>query len=265
MTLIHPAIGSDQKQISSIQPVPEVSPFIIDEIELKQKEMRDTVVLVQANNRSGSGVIIDCLETDTEEIFEYRVLTNAHIIQSRFITYLRGVNSITGKIKTETVEISCGIITFDHANKDWDQHTAEVIAEDVQYDLAILSFLSDQEFAIANMANEKMLSQVRVFDEVFAVGCQLGRTPMPTTGIVARILTKYDEEREWIIYLNTAQIAPGSSGGGLFKEYNGHYYLIGVPYQVSVARNGQFIPHLASAISLTAAKDLLDHSLISYP
>lgn len=241
----------------------KILPPIIDEIQLKQNEMRDTIVLVRTRRGSGSGTIIDCLETDTEGIFEYRVLTNAHITRLRLTIYLQGVDSITGKIRTKTVNTGCEIITFDCQNNDWNQYIAKVIAEDIQYDLAILSFLSDQELAIALIADDEMLKQVRVFDEVFAIGCQLSRAPTPTVGIVSQILTGYTGKPELIVYSSTAQITPGSSGGGLFRKFNDHYYLIGIPYRVDVASNKQFVSHLASAISIVTAKGFLNLNLIS--
>lgn len=245
------------------QPIIATQP-VVDEIELKQQEMRDTIVLVQTRKGRGSGVVIDCLETDTEDMFEYRVLTSAHVIRSRFITYLRGVDSLTGRIKTETLDTGCSIITFNHVDRDWNQYNTNVIAEDNQYDLALLSFISSQELAIAQIANDEMLAQVRVFDEITAIGCQLGNAPIPTVGIVSQVLIGSNGEKYYQIYGSTAQISPGSSGGGLFREYNGHYYLIGTPYGVAVAPNGQFIPHLAYAMSVASARDFIDLNSVSY-
>ena len=106
-----------------------------------------------------------------------------------------------------------------------------------------------------------MLKQVRVFDEVFAIGCQFGQAPIPTVGIISQILTENNRDKKWIIYRSTAQISPGSSGGGLFREYDGHYYLIGSPYRIWVADNGQIIPHLSYSISLEVAIDFINKNL----
>lgn len=243
----------------------EIIPPIVDEIVLKQQEMRNTTVFVHTRRNSGSGTIIDCIETDTEGVFEYRVLTNAHVTHPRFITYLRGVNSLRGNIQTETVDTGCKIITFDYVNKSWYQHDTKVLVENRQCDISILSFISDEEFVVARIADNAMLERVRVFDEVFSMSCQLGRAPSPTIGIVSQILTGENGGKEWVIYANTAQITPGSSGGGLFKKYGNHYYLIGIPFKVAVAYNGQLIPHLAHAISIVIAQEFIDQSSVSYP
>ena len=241
----------------------EVLPLVVDEIALKQKEMRDTTVLIQTNQGSGSGTIIDCLETDTDGIFEYVVLTNAHVTYSRFITILRKVDSLTGRVKTERVDTGCRIIAFNHTERDWFPYNTTVVAEDMQYDFSLLAFRSEHNFSVAKIADEDMLGQVRVFDEIFAVGCQLGRAPAPTTGIVSQIITGNNGEKEWVIYGNTAQITPGSSGGGLFKKYDGHYYMIGIPFRVAIAGNGQIIPHLSHAISIGVARDFIDENAVT--
>ncbi|KKN91269.1 hypothetical protein LCGC14_0221370 [marine sediment metagenome] len=241
---------------------PVIDKPVIDKIELKQKEMRDTIVLVKTRRGSGSGTIIDRIDIDIENIFEYRILTNAHVVHSRFFRYLRGVNSLTGKIKTEVVDTGCEIITFDHKNQKWNSYVVDIVSEDVALDLAILSFVSNKELNVAKIANDDMLKQIRVFDEVFAIGCQLGQAPSPTTGIVSRILTGTHNKQKWIVYGSTTQIVPGSSGGGLFKEYDDHYYLIGIPYLAAITNSGQFVSHLSSAISVVTAKNFIDENSV---
>jgi S1-C subfamily serine protease len=235
----------------------------IDKIALKQLEMRDTTVSVRTRIGSGSGIIINCFTTDIDETFEYIVLTNAHITNSRFMIILLKVNSLTGVIETKKIDTGCNITAFDHTNLNLFHYDAVVIAEDKQYDFALLSFRAQYKFAVAKIADEDMLNKVRVFDEVFAIGCQLGRGPIPTTGIISQIITGKNNEKEWTIYGNTAQITPGSSGGGLFKKYDEHYYMIGIPFRVVVAGNGQIIPHLARAISVGVAKDFINQNMVS--
>lgn len=246
-------IVEPEKEIKEAEP--EISPPPVDEIALKQREMRNTTVLISTFRGNGSGTIIDRLTTDIKETFEYRVLTNAHVIRTRLITRLKTVNSLTGKVKTEIVDTGCTITIFDYQNQDRDQYNTKIITENIPLDLAILSFLSTKKLNVTKIANSEMLSQVRVFDEVFAIGCQLSQIPTPTTGIISRILTK--DGKEWVIYGSTTPIAPGSSGGGLYKKYDGHYYLIGIPYKTTIAYNGQFIPHLAYAISIATAKNFI--------
>lgn len=241
------------------------TPAVEDEILLKQREMRDTVTFVKTIVGSGSGTIIDRLDTDTENMYEYRVLTNAHITHSRFISRLKKVDAITGKVETQIVDMGCQIVIFNHQEGSRYDYKAIIIIEDTVNDLALLSFNSDRELDVAKIAREEMLKQVRVFDEVFVVGCQFGETPIPTIGIISQIRRGTNNEKEWVVYLSTAQIAPGSSGGGLFKKYDGHYYLIGIPYRVGQLDNGQIIPHLSLAISMSMARNFIDQNSVSHP
>lgn len=235
----------------------------VDEIVVKQIEMRDTSVLVQTKSSSGSGTIIDKVETEVDGVYEYRVLTNAHVAHSRFMRILLSVDFLTGIPKTEMRDTGCNIIIFDHSNNTWEFIPSKVIIENIEFDLAILSFLSVKKLMVAKIADKKMLENVRVFDDVFAIGCQLGMAPTPTKGIISQILRRIGGRQEWVIYGATSQIMPGSSGGGLFKKYREHYYLIGIPYRIAVTGNGQVVPHLAYVISISAAKKFIDDSSVT--
>lgn len=230
----------------------------IDQIKFKQNEMRDVVVMVLTKGGSGSGVIINRIATEDKNIYEYIVLTNAHVVNPRLISRLRGVNGITGKLDIHVVDTGCNIIYFDYQNRRMNKKITKVISEDIPRDLAMLSFRSKTILPIAKIASDAMLSQVRVFDDIFAVGCQLRTAPSPTDGIISQILIGKDVEKKLVIYWMTSQITRGSSGGGLFKEYNGHYYLIGIPYMVSLNKTGQVIPHLSRAISIVAARKFIN-------
>ncbi len=254
----------------------------VDDTTLKQREMRDTIVLVQTYHKSGSGTIIDRIGTEDKDVFEYRVLTNSHVVRPIFFTQLGGVDSITGRLKTTTIGTKYSIVSFDHVDKIQKRYDANLVLEDTEYDLAILSFLSNKELAVAKIADTNMLEQVRVFDEVFAVGCQLTHPPSPTVGIISVVLKgvgnipitfdglqyntiKKNYQQGWIIYGNTSQISTGSSGGGLFKKYDDNYYLIGIPYLTSFTSGSQFLPHLAYAISISTAKGFIDSTMVSHP
>ncbi len=237
----------------------------VNEVTLKQKEMLNTTVIVRTRSGSGSGIIIGCSNSNTVNLFKYHVLTSAHVIYSKFAEFLREVDSITGKVKIEVVDTGCEICIFDYQKQNWNNYNAKLVVENIGYDLAILSFVSKQELAVVKIANGDMLKQVRVFDEIFVVGCPFGFTPMPTTGIVSEILTETNNGQERIIYGSTAQIVPGSSGGGLFKKYAGKYYLIGIPYKVVTTQSGQMISHLSYAISMITAGDFIDQSLVTNP
>lgn len=236
-----------------------------DEITLKQNEMRDTIVLVLTQGGTGSGTIIDKINTKEKGVYEYRVLTNSHVTHTRLVQLLKGVDGITRKLDIQTVDKGCTVILFDYSKREQETIRAKVIAEDIVYDLAMLSFRSKKVFPIAKIASKSILAHVRVFDDVFAIGCQFGRAPTPAIGIISQIAKSKNGEKEWAIYRTTSQITPGSSGGGLFKKDGGHYYLIGIPYKIDIASNGQIIPHLAYAISIVTAQQFINENTVINP
>lgn len=238
----------------------EVSP---DTIEVKRLETIGPIVLVLTRCGTGSGTVIDKLLQVDSEVYEYRVLTNEHVVYSRWVTYMDSVDALTGKVRLKTIDAGCNVITFNTDDQGWRDYTARVVVEDSQCDLAVLSFMSKENLPVVKMADQVKLDRVRVFDEVIAVGCKFGGQPLPTSGIISGIIQGSRGNKGWMVYANTAQIVPGSSGGGLFKEYDGHYYLIGVPYSITVTLDGQLILHMAKAISLSAAIDFIESSYIS--
>jgi len=242
-----------------------LSPLIQDTplVDLKHTEMLDVVVYVGTNNGSGSGTLISAIQDDGLEITEYHVLTNAHVVSQRWQTKLENVNSITGRLELSWVETPCYIIVFDNENDNWIRYDANIVSEDVGYDLAILSFHSNDKLGIAKIATSEMLNQIQIFDDIFTISCQLGREPTPTVGIIADIITGTYGEKQWVVYGNTAQITPGSSGGGLFREYDGHYYLIGIPFKAATTWTGDCVSHLAQAISIDVARELIDNTVIT--
>jgi S1-C subfamily serine protease len=234
-----------------------------DTKEIKREETIGPIVLVYTQYGTGSGTVIDRLRRNDDGVFEYRVLTNEHVIRPRWITQVDSVDFLTGRTTTKAVDTGCGVLTFSILSDEWSDHVARVVEEDAHRDLSVLSFTSKEMLPVAKMADMAQLDQITIFDEVVSVGCKLGMRPLPTEGIISGIANGACGEIEWVVYANTASIVNGSSGGGLFKEYDGHYYLIGVPYMMSTTKRGQIIPHMAKAISLLMAIDIIESSYTS--
>lgn len=66
------------------------------------------------------------------------------------------------------------------------------------------------------------------FDEVVAVGAGLSLPLFPTTGIIANNDYRWSDHPEVHYLHHTAPIAPGNSGGPLYKLEKGHYCLQGI-------------------------------------
>lgn len=234
----------------------------VDQIAVKQHEMLDPIVRIETRRATGSGVIYEKLETETDGVFEYKILTNEHMTRTRII-FSWDADFMIGKLITIPIDTGCSVFVFDPKDKTKKKYISQVIAENHYLDLAILSFETDQIISVAQIATKEMLESIRVFDEVFAVGCQLGMRPIPTFGIISQIISGDTNNVKWILYGTTSPISPGSSGGGLFREYDGHYYLVGIPFRVTVTHDSQIMPHLGNAISIFTARKLIDDNRVS--
>ena len=241
-------------------PIPE-NP-LVDQISVKQREMLGPVVCIGTRMSTGSGTVYAKIETEVDGTFEYLVLTNQHITKTRIIFSFNS-DFVIGKLIKTPIDTGCSIVVFDQDNRETSRYTAKVVEEDNYLDLAILSFKSSQQIPVTLLATDEMLENVRVFDDVFAVGCQLGMRPTPTFGIVSEIIAGVTRKIEWMLYGTTSPITYGSSGGGLFKEYDGHYYLIGIPFRVAITHKYQVVSHLGNAISLCTARKFLDDNMVS--
>ena len=224
----------------------------------KRREMLHTSVYVGTETGDGSGTVIGKTDTGMDGVFRYSVLTNEHVTKGRFV--------YDPESPTKRVDKGCTVWTFDHVNGTYEAWPASVIAENKGVDIALLAFNSSEVLSIAKFATQDMLDKIGVFDEVFAIGCNMKDDfPGPTVGIVSFIHTERMGEVDVVIYANTAQIVPGASGGGLFKEDDGHYYLVGIPFRLNVLDDSHLVPHLAEAISLSAVKNLIHKNAVILP
>lgn len=224
----------------------------------KRQEMLYTSVFVSAETLDGSGTIIGKVDTEMNGVFRYSVLTNEHVTRGRFVP--------DPKSQSHRLDKGCIVWTFDHVNGTYEPYPASVIAENKEVDIALLAFNSSEMLSIAKFATQEILDRIGVFDEVFAIGCNLKDDfPGPTVGIISLVHTERMGIVDVIVYSNTAQIVPGASGGGLFKEHDGHYYLIGIPFRLDVLDGGQLVPHLAEAISLSAVENLIHKNAVILP
>ena len=224
----------------------------------KRQEMLHTSVFVSTETMDGSGTIIGRIDTEMDGVFRYSILTNEHVIKGRFAPDPKSPN--------KRVDKGCIVWTFNHVEMSYEPYPASVIAENKEVDIALLAFNSSEALSVATFASQEILDAISVFDEVFAIGCNLKDDfPGPTMGIISLIHTEQMGATNVVIYSNTAQIIPGASGGGLFKEYDEHYYLIGIPFRLEVLDNTQLVPHLAEAISISAVKNLIHRNAVILP
>jgi len=229
---------------------------ILDTQRLKKKEMLEPVVMIATDNSLGTGVIVKRSFVETTDMFDYEVITSSHVISPRMINVTTNVDVITGKEEKLLVDTGFFVYVFPKHGRPVQTYIAYVNREDQPRDVSIITFSAKEKISVARLATKQVMGSLRIFDQVFSVSCPNGLHPTPTVGIISR-LTLSDPDIQQKIIENTANTLPGSSGGGLFKEYEGHYYLIGIHERVFYLNTNQIVPYLSFSISLEAVIDSL--------
>lgn len=222
----------------SIPTVP-IIPKTVDKM-----QMLSVVVRVNHEIGSGSGVIIYREHVKQDNKYTYYVVTNSHVVHNRLTSELE-VDGIRGRYRIITIDPGVVIRVFRDVAAEWTEYNAEVVAESPTDDLALIKFSTDDFLSgVVELADTEVVSSVEVFDQVYAVGCQLGELLIPTEGIISGFV----RQDNLMLIIHTAHVLPGSSGGGLFKQYDGQYRLIGLTFAVR-SYNFQILPHYSYALS----------------
>lgn len=226
---------------------------------IDKTEMLAVVVRVNHGVVSGSGVIIYREYVVQDNTYVYYVITNAHVTHGRLSRKLE-VDGIRGRHRIITIDPGVVIRVFSNAAADWAEYDAEVIVESPIDDLALIKFSTDDYLSgVVELSDTEVMSSTEIFDPVYAVGCQLGELLIPTEGIISGFMQKDN----FMLIIHTAHILPGSSGGGLFKQYDGQYRLIGLPFAVRWY-NFQIMPHYSYAISTEMIYRFLNDNDMSF-
>lgn len=162
------------------------------------EEFKKNIVLILAYDEygelssTGSGVYID----------NKTIYTNAHVVKGASMLEIVLDNNMKVELK--------GIQSINE-----------------QKDIAIL--ITEK---VSDVKKLKMINNVKVGTEIYAVGSPLGIKNTVSDGVIS---SKYnDQEMEQSIYQHTAPISPGSSGGALINKKG---ELIGINY--ATYKNGQ--------------------------
>jgi len=237
---------------SLVSPIDDSIAVVFNDAITKYSDMVDPIVHIYRGGKHGSGVIIHRQFMPDSKVYIYLVVTNYHVINIDKYRVLFKIDGITGKEIYQTFYIPPRITPFQEQTSKWHTYDGKVAIQEPQKDLAILRFQSEIMYPLARLASKEMLDKLQVFDRVYAVGCQLGEKPAPTDGIISGII----KNNYFSGFLTNAEIAPGSSGGGLFRQFDDHYYLIGISSKTDVFY-GRFVSHRAYSISVEILKDLL--------
>ena len=129
-------------------------------------------------------------------------------------------------------------------------------------DLSLLRIEREQPWPyLAEVASEKVCSQLSVFDSVYAVGCPLGNQPIPTRGEISSQYKKVGDEVYWMV---SAPTFFGNSGGGIFLSGSGQ--LVGISSMIYTygKRAPMVVPHMGLFVPLAHVRSWLRREGLSH-
>lgn len=163
--------------------------------EFFDKSLVPTVQVVNKNKQiSGSGIILKSFKLTDDKFINY-VISCQHIVSPRM-----SVNTFSYKD-----------YNFFNSQKN---HGCCLIEEDKTQDLSILAFLSTNRLQVAKVGTAYNL---RLLDQVYAIGCGLEEYPRFTEGKINGLPWIKNDLND---LRTTVPIVPGDSGCGLFNQKN---------------------------------------------
>ncbi len=139
---------------------------------------------------------------------------------------------------------------------------ADVVAHEQDIDAALLKVREDRVFDnVARVLPRDDFEKVRVWDEVYAIGCPLGNDPIPTKGAISSTRNVLNGTNYWMINAPTYY---GNSGGGVFLADTRE--LIGVFSKIYTHGRGNpvVIPHMGLCMPVTTIYDWLEKEHLAY-
>jgi S1-C subfamily serine protease len=134
--------------------------------------------------------------------------------------------------------------------------TAELVKYDATIDVAVLKLDTTRQIECgARLAPRSRLDQVKIFEQVYAVGCPLGNDPIPTFGEIADTHHVVDGSHYWMI---SAPTYIGNSGGGIYDAQT--HELLGIFSKIYThgSLRPTVVPHMGLVTSLKTIYDWMD-------
>lgn len=208
----------------------------VEKISQMHNEMLYTSLRIRAGTSGGSGTVLYSQVIKNDEAETY-ILTNHHVVDD-LIKVEEDWDSLLGrKVKKEKRSAAkVENFQYNYLSRNVGQKSldADIVAYDSRLDLALLRLRDINPLPnVAFIIPEDKVEEIHIYDDVIAVGAQLGVPPISTVGHVVFMDAEIDNER---FNMGTYNSIYGSSGGAVFRYSvdRGHYEFIGVPARVTV-------------------------------
>ena len=165
------------------------------------KKMLSPTVQISGEENVGSGTVIYSSNSPNTNKGTY-ILTAYHVI--------RNINSENPREKNHRYTIT----TFGLDGKRR-EHVSVLVGYKKSLDVALLKLVGNEIIdEVAGLSDLKDLEDIKIWTNVFAIGCPLGNDPIPTGGFVASQNSKLGKVNYWMI---NAPTYFGNSGGGVYS------------------------------------------------
>jgi len=232
----------------------------VSQTEIKMRQIFNPTVYVGDRNGSGSGVLFYKKPLDTNPpTYQYFVLTNNHVVKDIPTRELVAVDGLRGRAFYRTFPNPVHVVIFKNCGSQHYRHYGSVVAKSEELDLAVVMFQSTDSSFSTMLFAPKENDSVNIFDEVYLSSCQLGDIPSVTVGILSSIVLVNNNV---VQYKSDCGIAPGSSGGGLFKKFGNNYAVIGIAQ--GMGYGSQLFSHIGYFIPIQKITDFLDTNCLEY-
>jgi S1-C subfamily serine protease len=218
---------------------------VSEDLDLRYRELMSPTVRINARHEVGSGTIVWSKKAGKRA--RTYVLTAWHIVQDNL--------EADGPALPLEIDFYGGgeLIRSEPGN---------IVAQQVSLDLALVEVrgyhVYEQQARLPSLAE---LDSMRIFSKVYAIGCPLGYSPMPTSGELASKEKELDGNHYWMV---NAPTIFGNSGGGIYHART--RALIGVLSRISAYKNmiDVAVPHMGLVTSMDIVYDWLKKTRYSF-
>ena len=237
-------------------------------IEDKHEKMLYPTVRVRTDKAGGSGTVIySKIIPGEEKKYETYVLTNCHVVSDNIKVEKKWSTLLKREVKTDILS-ECSVEFFNFEYGSWESgqnmYRSEIMCYDKDMDLALLKLKTEKkiDYVAKLFPKGQHKEKLRMFMNLYAVGCGLGHQPLATQGN----LTGFDDVIDnYPYFLSTAPSIYGSSGGAVFLDET--YEFIGVPSRVAVSISGfssDAITHLSYFIPVMTIYKFMEEQLFTF-
>lgn len=199
-----------------------------------------TIVLVDKEGEmvnAGSGFVVKTVQQEDGTWVTY-VMTACHVIYNA--TAAEGGPKVV-------------VMAFRHDKFEATAHEGTILRYDMDLDVAILSFTSDEEYPCVAQLSRRA-DPLEVWDEVLSVGRDTQGVPRFWSGVV----NFWDGT--WLGF--SAPVHPGCSGGPLLSFHDGRWWVEGIILRVGV-QGFNAVYHCGMALSIQQILPWLGNSEIT--